>query len=96
VAVNGREALAAWERQPFDLILMDVQMPQMDGLEATREIRRREAGTARHVPVVAMTANAMQGDAQVCLKAGMDGYVAKPVKRDLLFAEMERLLKERP
>ncbi len=93
VAGNGREAVVAWETQPFDLILMDVQMPEMDGLEATREIRRREAVSGRHIPILAMTANAMQGDREMCLATGMDGYVAKPVKREALLAEMERLLK---
>jgi signal transduction histidine kinase/FixJ family two-component response regulator len=80
VAGNGREALDALERQPFDLVLMDVQMPEMDGLEATRLLRRREEGTGRHVRVVAMTALALRGDRERCLAAGMDGYVAKPIR----------------
>jgi CheY-like chemotaxis protein len=84
VAPNGREAVALWEGRPFDLILMDVQMPEMDGLQATREIRRREAASQGHVPIIAMTARAMEGDREMCLKAGMDGYVSKPVRADSL------------
>ncbi|MCH5374928.1 MAG: response regulator, partial [Planctomycetes bacterium] len=80
IAENGREAVALYEQEPFDLILMDVQMPEMDGLEATREIRRREAQTGRHVPILAMTARAMKGDRELCLEAGMDGYLAKPIR----------------
>jgi signal transduction histidine kinase/DNA-binding response OmpR family regulator len=83
VAGNGLEAIAALERQPYDLILMDVQMPEMDGLEATREIRRRWPGSDRP-RVVAMTANAMQGDRELCLEAGMDDYVSKPINADEL------------
>ena len=77
-----------------DLILMDVQMPEIDGLQATRDIRRLESKSGRHVPIIAMTANAMKGDREACMEAGMDGYVAKPVKRDALFAEIGRLLQK--
>ena len=84
VAMNGEEAVDMWEANEFDLILMDVQMPEMDGLQATREIRKRESGTDRHVPIVAMTANAMQGDREECLAAGMDDYVSKPFRRQEL------------
>ncbi len=84
VASNGREALHAYQSQPFDLVLMDVQMPEMDGLEATAAIRALEEGTPKHIPIVAMTARAMKGDRERCLNAGMDGYVAKPIRqRDL-------------
>jgi signal transduction histidine kinase/CheY-like chemotaxis protein len=91
VAGSGAEALAALRRQAFDLVLMDVQMPEMDGLEATARLRRREEGTGRHVPVVAMTAHAMKGDRERCLEAGMDAYVAKPIQAHELFAVMSRL-----
>ncbi len=87
VAGNGKEALAALERQPFDLVLMDVQMPEMNGLEATRLIRQMEAGTERHLPILAMTAHAMKGDRERCLEVGMDGYVSKPIQpRELVEA----------
>jgi CheY-like chemotaxis protein len=87
LAGNGREALQALTRNAFDLILMDVQMPLMNGLEATRAIRRTERGSGRHIPIVAMTAHAMKGDRELCLDSGMDGYLSKPVRvRDLLDA----------
>jgi signal transduction histidine kinase len=77
---NGREALAALERESFDLVLMDVQMPDLDGLATTRLIREREGSTGRRVPIIAMTAHAMNGDRERCLEAGMDGYVSKPIQ----------------
>jgi two-component system sensor histidine kinase/response regulator len=85
VASNGYEALAALEREKFDLVLMDVQMPEMGGLEATAAIRKREESIGGHVPIVAMTAGAMQGDQDRCLQAGMDDYISKPVRaRELI------------
>jgi two-component system, sensor histidine kinase and response regulator len=89
---DGVEAVAALGRQEFNLVLMDVQMPEMDGLEATRRIRQREQGTGRHVPVIAMTAYAMKGDRELCLEAGMDAYVSKPVRARELFAAIEALV----
>jgi CheY-like chemotaxis protein len=89
VAGNGREALAALESQPFDLVLMDVQMPGMDGLEATTAIRRREAGSGRRIPIIAMTAYAMLEDRERCLRAGMDRYLAKPFRIDELFEAID-------
>jgi CheY-like chemotaxis protein len=90
VAANGREALAALEREAFDLVLMDVQMPEMGGLEAATAIREREAGTTAHVRIVAMTAHVMTGDRERCLAAGMDGYLSKPIDPRLLFAAVEQ------
>ncbi|MBI2477249.1 MAG: response regulator [Planctomycetia bacterium] len=94
VATDGNEALAALDAQEFDLILMDVQMPEMDGLEATKAIRLRERSTGQHVPIIAMTAHAMKGDRERCLEAGMDAYVSKPVRPKALFAAMHRVLRE--
>jgi CheY-like chemotaxis protein/HPt (histidine-containing phosphotransfer) domain-containing protein len=91
VADNGREAVALLEQQPFDLVLMDVQMPDMDGFEATAAIRRNEA-TGTHVPIVAMTAHALKGDRERCLAAGMDGYVAKPIQAHALLEVLDQLL----
>jgi PAS domain S-box-containing protein len=80
VAENGRQAIASLERHPFDLVLMDVQMPEMGGLDATQAIREKEKSTGGHIPIFAMTAHAMQGDRERCLAAGMDGYLAKPIE----------------
>jgi signal transduction histidine kinase/DNA-binding response OmpR family regulator len=84
IAVNGQEALELWKAQSFDVILMDIQMPEMDGFAATRHIRDGEQGTRNHAPIVAMTAHAMKGDRERCLAAGMDGYVPKPLSRAAL------------
>jgi two-component system, sensor histidine kinase and response regulator len=88
-ATNGREALEAYEREPFDLILMDVQMPEMSGFEATAAIREREQSTGGHIRIVAMTAHAMSGDRERCLAAGMDAYLSKPIDPPALFAMVE-------
>ena len=90
LAGNGREALAALEGEPFDLVLMDVQMPEMDGIEATIAIRSKERGTGAHIPILAMTAHAMQGDRERCIAAGMDDFVSKPVASRALLAMVER------
>jgi len=87
LAENGREALEKLLLGGFDAILMDVQMPEMTGLEAARAIRRAERGSGRHIPILAMTAHAMKGDRERCLASGMDGYVSKPIRsRELLDA----------
>jgi len=80
VACNGKEALSALEKESFDLILRDVQMPEMDGLEATAAIRRNEKSSGLHQMIVALTAHAMKGDQEKCLAAGMDGYLGKPIR----------------
>lgn len=89
---DGREALAALDKESFDIVLMDVQMPRMDGFQATAAIRRKERGTPAHVPIIAMTAHAMKGDREQCLAAGMDSYVPKPIRPDDLFREIQRLV----
>jgi PAS domain S-box-containing protein len=81
VAANGKEAVDAWAVGRFDVILMDVEMPEMDGLQATAAIRQQERGLDRHIPIIAMTAHAMTGDRERCLAAGMDDYVSKPVRK---------------
>ncbi|QDU39482.1 Sensory/regulatory protein RpfC [Maioricimonas rarisocia] len=88
IAENGRIAVDMWQQQSFDLILMDVQMPEMDGLDATREIRSIESMHGGHTPIVAMTARAMKGDRERCLEAGMDAYVPKPFRRHELYEAM--------
>ncbi len=92
VARNGWEALALWEQRPFDIVLMDVMMPEMDGFEATRRIREKEKASGAHLPIIALTAHAMRGDREQCLAAGMDGYVSKPINMEELFSVIENLL----
>jgi len=95
IAENGTEVLSAVEKQNFDLILMDIQMPEVDGFDATRSIRERETSTGEHIPIVAMTAHAMKGDKEKCIQAGMDGYVAKPINVQQLFESIESLFHDR-
>jgi CheY-like chemotaxis protein len=91
LAGNGREAVAAYREQPFDVVLMDVQMPEMDGFEATALIREHERRTGRRTPVFAMTAHAMKGDRERCLAHGMDGYLAKPLAASKLWQTLAGL-----
>jgi CheY-like chemotaxis protein/HPt (histidine-containing phosphotransfer) domain-containing protein len=92
LAENGKAAQAAWEREPFDLILMDVQMPDLDGFAVTQAIRAKESATNAHVPVIALTAHAMKGDRERCLAAGRDAYVSKPIRAAELVQVITRLL----
>jgi CheY-like chemotaxis protein/HPt (histidine-containing phosphotransfer) domain-containing protein len=92
VVGNGREALAALDRRRFDAVLMDVQMPEMDGFEATAAIRAREAATGSRIPIIAMTAHNMKGDRDRCLGAGMDAYVSKPLRPEQLFEVLEGMV----
>jgi len=94
LANNGVEALKVLKEQSFDLVLMDCQMPEMDGFDATREIRNLDIRTLydQHLPIVAMTANVMSGDRERCLEVGMDDYVGKPVQRDHLEAVLRKWL----
>ena len=90
IVANGLQALSALDRTHYDLVLMDCQMPELDGFETTRRIRVRENGRSRHTPIIAMTANAMKGDRDRCLEAGMDDYVSKPIRLEDLARAMER------
>jgi two-component system, sensor histidine kinase and response regulator len=92
VVVNGSEAIKAWENGDFDVILMDVQMPIMDGLQATQAIRAKELGSEKQIPIIALTAHAMTGDRQKCLDAGMNGYVTKPFKKQSLYETLSVLI----
>jgi two-component system, sensor histidine kinase and response regulator len=92
LAGNGREALAALEKRTYDLVLMDVQMPEMDGLEATAILRQREKETGAHQAVIALTAHAMKGDQERCLAAGMDGYLTKPIRPPEIEEILDRYL----
>ncbi len=91
---SGREALAALEKESFDVVLMDIQMPEMDGFEATLAIREKEKSTGMHIPIIAMTADAMKGDQQRCLAAGMDAYISKPVNTEKMFAAVASVLRK--
>ena len=93
---NGKQAVERALAEPFDVVLMDVQMPEMSGLEATTAIRKQEEGTGRHLPIVALTARAMAGDREQCLAAGMDAYVAKPVKATDLFSAIDAVMAGTP
>ncbi len=95
LANNGQEAITKLGEQEFDIILMDVQMPEMDGLEATRTIRQMDESHFRNIPIVAMTAHAVKGDEEMCLNAGMDGYVSKPISRSQLFETIRRVMHEK-
>jgi CheY-like chemotaxis protein len=91
VSSTGREALLEIEAHEFDVVLMDVEMPGMNGLEATAEIRAKETGTGRHLPIVGITAHAMRGDHERCVQAGMDAYLSKPIQRAQLLAALDRI-----
>ena len=92
MANNGREAVEAAESQDIDLILMDIQMPEMDGVEATKVIRQRERLTGGHLPIIAVTAHATKGYREKCLAAGMDDYLTKPIEPEELEAKLARWL----
>jgi CheY-like chemotaxis protein len=91
LAKDGREALEMLQKQHFDIVLMDVQMPEMDGFEATTWIREKEKVSGVHQLIIALTAHAMQGDEERCLTGGMDAYVAKPIKSEELFSVIEKV-----
>ena len=91
VATNGSEVLNLLDKNRFDFILMDVQMPEMDGIEASKEIRKREKETGTHIPIIALTANAFEEDKKKCLEAGMDEYATKPVKVNEIFSIIEKI-----
>jgi CheY-like chemotaxis protein len=95
---NGREAIEALTRAPYDLVLMDVQMPEMDGLEATRRIRHAESTGRRRdrMPIIALTASTLEGDRQVCIEAGMDDFLAKPLNPEALRAILARYTPKAP
>ncbi len=95
VAKTGKEAIAEFERGEFDVVLMDVEMPEMDGLEATAVIRTKEKDSATRIPIIAMTAHAMKGDRERCIEAGMDDYVSKPIRPQQLFETMDSALRSR-
>jgi CheY-like chemotaxis protein/HPt (histidine-containing phosphotransfer) domain-containing protein len=96
VAADGRSAVEAVNQNSFDLMLLDIQMPELDGFEVIESVRRREQIAGGHLPVIAMTAHSMKGDRERCLQAGMDDYVSKPIRPAELFAVLDRVLAGRP
>jgi two-component system sensor histidine kinase/response regulator len=92
LANDGAEAIEAWENSSFDVVLMDVRMPEVDGYAATRRIRQLEKGKGIRTPIIAMTAHAMKGDRDRCIEAGMDSYVTKPINTAVMIAEINRVL----
>ena len=94
VANNGLEAVSMHRKESFDLVLMDVQMPKMDGFQATESIRKLDKTAGTHTPIIALTAHAMKGDKENCLAAGMDDYVPKPIKPDILMKTIDRVLEK--
>jgi two-component system, sensor histidine kinase and response regulator len=95
VVGDGKQALAALEKHNFDVCLMDIQMPELNGLETTAAIRAKEGAASRRLPIIAMTAHAIKGDREICLRAGMDAYLSKPVRADELFRTIENLVADR-
>jgi two-component system, sensor histidine kinase and response regulator len=93
IANNGEEAVAMAEKETIDLLLMDVQMPRMNGYQATEKIRQMEANTGAHKPIIGLTANAMKGDKEKCLQAGMDAYLTKPIIKEDLYKLIESFMK---
>jgi CheY-like chemotaxis protein/HPt (histidine-containing phosphotransfer) domain-containing protein len=96
IAPDGRQALLAYGEEKFDLVLMDIQMPEMGGYEATAGIREKERELRRRTPIIGLTAHAMQGTREKCLEAGMDGYASKPIRVEELFAEIQRVTTAQP
>jgi len=94
IVENGYEVLEALEKKSYDVLLMDVQMPKMDGLDAARAVRKNEMATGSHIPIIAMTAHAMKGDRELCLEAGMDDYLSKPISSKILYKAIESFLPE--
>jgi CheY-like chemotaxis protein len=94
IAVDGKQAIAAMQNAEFDVILMDIQMPEMDGFEATAEIRKRQKNSGRRTPIIALTAHALKEDRERCLSAGMDACVTKPIRPVELFSAIRGVLEE--
>jgi two-component system, sensor histidine kinase and response regulator len=95
IACDGKQALLATEKEELDVILMDIQMPEMDGFEATAAIRRQEASSGKHVPIIALTAHALKEDREQCLSSGMDAYLSKPIRATELLATIENVLENK-